>query len=205
MKEEKQTKEILLQAAKQEFMEKGYAASSLRNICKKANVTTGALYFFFRDKEDLFASIVEEPLHRLYEMMKYHYAGELKEIDDIEKVFSEEHIDDKSLSVEIVEYLYDNKDAIKLMIEKSEGSSYANCEDRFVAISEIHYRKLADAISAYKNVPRISDFTIHWVSHVQISSFVQLITHDLPKEEAVIHIDKIMGFLIKGWFSLFEP
>lgn len=51
MKEEKETKERLLISAKKEFVEKGYLQASLRNICKNAGVTTGALYFFFQDKE----------------------------------------------------------------------------------------------------------------------------------------------------------
>ena len=70
MKEEKETKERLLISAKKEFVEKGYLQASLRNICKNAGVTTGALYFFFQDKEDLFAAIVEEPLQWLREIME---------------------------------------------------------------------------------------------------------------------------------------
>lgn len=53
MKDEKETKSKLLASAKAEFLEKGYINASLRSICKNAGVTTGALYFFFRDKEDL--------------------------------------------------------------------------------------------------------------------------------------------------------
>ena len=53
MKDERETKDKLLISAKQEFLEKGYQKASLRNICKNAGVTTGALYFFFQDKEDL--------------------------------------------------------------------------------------------------------------------------------------------------------
>lgn len=49
-----ETKIHLIQCAKKEFMEKGFAGASLRGICQKAGVTTGALYFFFQDKDDLF-------------------------------------------------------------------------------------------------------------------------------------------------------
>lgn len=45
MRPETQTKEMLLKAAKEQFMEKGYMGASLRTICKEAGVTTGALYF----------------------------------------------------------------------------------------------------------------------------------------------------------------
>ena len=63
-----------LASAKSEFLEKGYAKASLRKICANAGMTTGALYFFFKDKEDLFRSIVEKPFRELLEMMKIHFA-----------------------------------------------------------------------------------------------------------------------------------
>ena len=62
MKNDKETRQKLLVSAKKEFMEKGYVKASLRNICKNAGVTTGALYFFFKDKEDLFGNLIREPL-----------------------------------------------------------------------------------------------------------------------------------------------
>ena len=37
-----ETRQLLLQCAKKEFMEKGYSKASLRSICKEAGVTTGA-------------------------------------------------------------------------------------------------------------------------------------------------------------------
>ena len=43
MSDEKATREKLMEYARQEFLEKGYMKASLRSICKKAGVTTGAL------------------------------------------------------------------------------------------------------------------------------------------------------------------
>ena len=74
MKTERETKEKLIVSAKAEFMEKGYAKASLRKICANAGVTTGALYFFFDDKQDLFRAIVEPPLAALVEMIEEHFA-----------------------------------------------------------------------------------------------------------------------------------
>lgn len=68
MNNEHETKERLLECARAEFLEKGYQGASLRSICKKAGVTTGALYFFFKDKEDLFDAIVEPTLEKVKAM-----------------------------------------------------------------------------------------------------------------------------------------
>ena len=63
-----ETKIHLIQCAKKEFMEKGFAGASLRGICQKAGVTTGALYFFFQDKDDLFCEVVGNFMDRLNEI-----------------------------------------------------------------------------------------------------------------------------------------
>ena len=53
------TLEKIQQAALDEFLDKGFNGSSLRQIVKNAGVTTGAFYGYFSSKEALFASIVE--------------------------------------------------------------------------------------------------------------------------------------------------
>lgn len=51
------TKEQLLKAALDVFSEVGYAAASVDEIATRAGVTKGAVYYWFRDKEDLAADL----------------------------------------------------------------------------------------------------------------------------------------------------
>lgn len=51
------TKEQLLKAALDVFSEQGYAAASVEEIAARAGVTKGAVYYWFRDKEDLAADL----------------------------------------------------------------------------------------------------------------------------------------------------
>lgn len=203
MKPETQTREKLLKAAKEEFMEKGYAAASLRNICKKADLTTGALYFFFKDKEDLFGSLVDDPLKKMYEAMKFHYEGEMK---DLKKAVIEDRdmSEDGQAAIMIVNYMFEYHDEFVLLLTKSQGSKYENCTDEFVKITEAHYRILADEMSARYHVDRIDDYAIHWFAHLQIFSFVQLITHNITREEALKQMNTIVKFLINGWFGIYN-
>ena len=57
-KTENAVRSRLLEAGKEEFRDRGFLKASLRAICKKADVTTGALYFFFESKAALFEEIV---------------------------------------------------------------------------------------------------------------------------------------------------
>ena len=76
---EKTTLELIHNAAKAEFMEKGFREASLRNIAKSAGVTTGALYGYYGSKEELFKSLVSEA----YEFIVNTYTAALYEFESL--------------------------------------------------------------------------------------------------------------------------
>lgn len=203
MKKDNETRENLLKSAKKEFMEKGFTSASLRNICKNAGVTTGALYFFFKDKEDLFASLVQEPLDKLVQVMNSHFKDELEQSElNLAKV--EDFGDDIEVSKEIVHFMYQYYDEFQLILVKSQGSRFENCIDWFVEVSEKHYRVLADKMTEYMHAPRLDDYMIHWLAHMQVDVFVHLLTHEKTEEEAMKHIEPIIYYIISGWIGLFQ-
>ena len=56
----------ILEAAKTEFMERGFAEASMRTIAERAGFTTGMLYSRFADKSEIFRELVEGPADELY-------------------------------------------------------------------------------------------------------------------------------------------
>src|SRR5262249_15520498 len=54
------TRAKLVGAARPLFAERGYAGVGTEEIVRAAGVTRGALYHQFRDKEELFAAVVEQ-------------------------------------------------------------------------------------------------------------------------------------------------
>ncbi len=55
-------RERILDAALAEFHDHGYAGTSLQAVAKRAGLTKGAIYWSFRDKQDLFLALVHERL-----------------------------------------------------------------------------------------------------------------------------------------------
>jgi len=58
-------REQILASAAQLFIEHGYYGLSMRQIAESVGVTKAALYYHFKDKEDLFLAILEAYLERV--------------------------------------------------------------------------------------------------------------------------------------------
>ena len=98
-KTENAVRSRLLEAGKEEFRDRGFLKASLRAICKKAEVTTGALYFFFESKAALFEEIVEET------------------VEDLKRIMGD--FTDQ-------EFIWENRDIAKILIDGAEGTRYVN-------------------------------------------------------------------------------
>ena len=197
----RETRKHLLECAKKEFLEKGYMKASLRNICKEAGVTTGALYFFFKDKEDLLAELVEEPLRQLYAVMEEHYAAEMRNEDQVAQL---ELADDGDLeaSREIIRRMYANRDTFLLLLTKSQGSRFETWLEEVVDISEQQYRRLCDTVTNATGKPRIDDYMTHWMAHIMVDTFVHLFLHETEESVALKHVDALTRYLIRGWMGM---
>lgn len=71
----------ILDGAMRVFMRMGFDASSMNDITREAGVSKGTLYVYFKNKEDLFAAIIQRKKSLVYE--------QLKEIVDADKPIAE--------------------------------------------------------------------------------------------------------------------
>ena len=65
-----ESRQAIINSAKEEFLEKGYKNASMRNIAKKANMTVGNLYRYFPSKEDINRLIVGDTLNEINEIIR---------------------------------------------------------------------------------------------------------------------------------------
>jgi AcrR family transcriptional regulator len=57
----------ILQVARAAFVERGYAAVSMQEIADAAGLTKAAIYYHFRDKQELFEAVVLAEMERLHQ------------------------------------------------------------------------------------------------------------------------------------------
>ena len=191
-----ESRERLIECAKKEFLEKGFAKASLRNICAEAGLTTGAVYFLFKDKNGLLGAIVDEPLQRIQEMTRYHFAAEQKEDFSTEQQRDGDH---DQFAKELIDVMYDNYDAMRILLDKSQGSAYESIVDRFIETTDKYYIELAQNYADSVTGKRVNQYMLHWFSHIQIQAFVHLLTHESDRQKALQSIRTVIDFLVKGW------
>jgi AcrR family transcriptional regulator len=62
-----ETREHILEIARQQFMRKGYAGASINTIVDATRVTKPTVYYHFKNKAGLFAALVEDAYNRAAE------------------------------------------------------------------------------------------------------------------------------------------
>jgi AcrR family transcriptional regulator len=66
---DQERQDALLKAAADEFSEKGYASASVNRIIARAGMSKGSLYYYFDDKGDLFATVMERATTLMVRLM----------------------------------------------------------------------------------------------------------------------------------------
>src|ERR1700742_1261524 len=71
MREPSDTRTRIQAVALELFIEQGYEATSLREIAERLGVTKAALYYHFKTKEDIVASLVQDRIDALAELLDW--------------------------------------------------------------------------------------------------------------------------------------
>ena len=117
------TLERIHQAARREFLEKGYKDASLRNIVKSVGMTTGAFYGYYKSKEELFEALVCE-----------HYAVSIGLFSEGAKRFCQSSPRAAAggygryfgaCMFEMLHYAYEHLEECKLILCCSEGTKFS--------------------------------------------------------------------------------
>lgn len=190
----------LLEAGKKEFLAHGFQGASLRDIAASLGVTTGAIYRYYTDKAELFSALVEKPARELEE----RYRAAQKEFADqpLQDQLTElpEVSDENSW---IMEFIYDNFDAFKLIVCCSAGTGYEHYLDTLVEIESNSGRALLERMEeAGQQIHQIDDALIHIVSSALFNGIFETVRHDMPRDKAFVYLNDLKEFYSAGWFKL---
>jgi TetR/AcrR family transcriptional regulator len=68
-REKRARQELILNAAQEVFLSKGFEQTTIEDIADKAELSKGALYLYFKSKEDLYVAVFLNGLEHLYQQI----------------------------------------------------------------------------------------------------------------------------------------
>ena len=192
------TLQNILAAACEEFLQKGFQGASLRNIVRKAGVTTGAFYGYFKSKEELFDALVKNQYTHILEMYQ-------TTLDNFQKMLPDEQ---RSCMLEytiaemshMTDYIYEHFNAFKLILCCSEGTPYENLIHDMSQMDCDATHDFSDTMNQNGTpINAIHPQLEHMLTSGMFCAFFELVVHEIPKESAAEYIKQLVYFYEAGW------
>ncbi|MCB2167813.1 MAG: TetR/AcrR family transcriptional regulator [Deltaproteobacteria bacterium] len=76
LREREQRRRQILKAARKVFSSNGFTKTTMEDIAREAELSPGTLYLYFKNKDELYASLSVEVLEHLHERLKRVYIKE---------------------------------------------------------------------------------------------------------------------------------
>ncbi|RZN30313.1 MAG: TetR/AcrR family transcriptional regulator [Methanosarcinales archaeon] len=194
----KEVKERILKAARVEFRGHGFAKAKMRMIAERAGVSTGNLYTYFPNKDDLFCTLVKPAVDQINALTNY---DRIQSENGCEDYTYEWHLD---FYREIADVHYRNHEDLKLILFKSQGSRLENFREDCI-------RKLDETAPRDKCVlpnpeagGRINEFLWHSLHSFAVNTFIEMTMHDLSREEMVQCAVDLATYMYYGWKAIEE-
>lgn len=195
------TLERIHQAARLEFLEKGFRSASLRNIVKSVGMTTGAFYGYYKSKEDLFDALVGEH----YDYLIRRFKDAQQEFADLPYEKQPEVLGEISglCMFDMLHYAYAHLEECKLILCCSDGTRFAGLIDEMVEIE-------TDATHAYFKIleelgrpsPQIDPQLEHILITGMFHTFFELVIHEMPLNAAENYVKEMRAFYTAGWMKI---
>ena len=187
------TLENIFQAGMEEFSDKGFLGASLRQIVKKAGVTTGAFYGYFSSKEALFTAIVEP--HAAALMGRYMEAQTtFAELPEAEQP-SHMGLESGECIHWMVDYICRHREPVKLLLCRSEGTSYEHFVHNMVEVEVEYTMKYLEVLRRLgQDIPELDEQMCHIIASGMFNGVFEIVVHDMPRDKALRYVDQLRDF-----------
>ncbi len=193
--------EKILECAKEEFLEKGFAEASIRAIAEKAGYTTGMIYSRFADKSALFRALAEEGAGLLYDCFLQAQNDFAALPPARQKAEMHSYVDEKV--DRMVDIIYEHFDAFKLIVCKSAGSGYEYYIDKMIDIETENTARFIGVLHGLGvHTENIRADLNHMLASALFNGMFEAVAHDMPKEDARVYIKQLQIFFNAGWDKL---
>ncbi|MDO5062500.1 MAG: TetR/AcrR family transcriptional regulator [Peptostreptococcaceae bacterium] len=197
------TRDLILKAARYEFFQKGFREASLRSIADAAKVTTGSLYWHFKNKEELLDILVGPHYEHVMGIYK-KFVQRASELSIPERL---EGMRDNGLDCvcEMLEYMYMHIEEFKFLIADSDGTKYARFLDELIEY------EIDDTHKFYEDLEQkqmVVEDGFREIEHIIVSgmftSVFKMLVYGFPLEKAMSCAEQIVNFYTAGWLYVMD-
>ena len=182
-------KQRLIEIGRKEFLEHGYLKASMRSISAAANVTTGAIYFFFHNKEDFFRAILEETAiawkRHLQEYAESEISGTKSSAEN---------------DRELISFLFSHKEEVRILFEKAEGTIYEGYREELCVILE---NAFLEFYRRYGGREKDSDI-VKIVVRMRLQGYYELLHGDYTMEQAIKYTELLAFYGDSGFVGMMK-
>lgn len=198
--------EKIVECAKKEFLEKGFRDASMRTIAANAKTTPKSIYTRYGDKEGLFGALVSPALEALYQQVMteqetYHqHKPEEQQNLILDQDFASRY---DAMERAIIDHIYDNFTAFKLLVDCSKGTVYEDFMDTFVDKDVEYTLKYIEGTGCtILSDGRASRDLVEVLSQLHITGMFEAVHREMEREAAHIYIKQLREFFERGWSDL---
>ena len=190
------TYEKIIRCMREEFLTFGYEKASLIRVSAKVGITTAGLYKHFKNKEDMFFSLVKDTLDAFHSVA----ASSTHQME----TETEYNPFDDDWAMFWVDFIYKHYVGVKLLICCSKGSAYENFEEDLIRKEAEANKEYADILRASGKMKKeISDMQWHILATAYVHLIFEVVRHDMTREEAIDHMQFVRDLLYPGWRQIY--
>lgn len=183
------------------FLQNGFQGTSMQMIAKEVGISAPGLYKHFDSKEAIFSALVDPLIEGIREIM---HLTEKEKDDMFQRNRTDEVWDKEQAFSDTLDFIYENFDGMKLLINCAEGTAYENIVDRIADYeTQIILRTLPTLREKGFFIPLVEEETISLMIRNQYRTYVEFIKNDFSREEADEYIKAASTFFTSGWRALF--
>ncbi|MCZ0702943.1 AcrR family transcriptional regulator [Natronobacillus azotifigens] len=180
---EELTKDMIIQEAQLQFEKKNFRDVSMRNIAKNLGCSHGAIYYHFKNKADLFFTIIEQYFSKLNKL-----------IDETIQDKEDDQTKLKKLFLAFIAFGLNHQSQYELMFMLRNEEVDALSQQA----ANNSYRKFAEAVQHLaSHTVTVADI---WASFLALHGFVSYYRGSVKKyEEAEVTAEMHVNFLLKNF------
>lgn len=188
----------MLESARNEFVKKGFKDASMRSIAKGANCCLSNIYNYFKNKDEIFLTIVNPAKNDIFNFITQKHNEESFQFYTMSQYGHSE--EDIGHYISLIEKY---KEEYRLLLYHSQGSSLCNFKDELTDhMTHVSYNYMDLEIKYNPQARKVSSFFIHVMASWMVSILGEIVTHELDRRKIREFFDEYFRFGFVGWREL---